>query len=107
MDLQGHFTRATLIVVWTVALGGLGLWSLLAFGGYALVSDSGTWLFSLVEPWVASAAWDQRLETALSWIESLGTLAVWGVWALGTIGLLLTSSFATLLYLRAQRALTH
>jgi hypothetical protein len=30
---------------------------------------------------------------------------VWSVWALGTIGLLLTSSFATLLYLRAQRAM--
>jgi hypothetical protein len=103
--MERHFTRSMLTVVWTVSAIALVVWSLLAWGGWALLSDSGDWLFRLVEPWVASPLWDQRLDTLLAWGEQLGTVAVWGAWALGSVGLLLTSAFATLLYLRAQRAL--
>jgi hypothetical protein len=103
--MERHFTRSMLTVVWTVAVFALLVWSLLAWGGSALLSDSSDWLFLVVEPWVASPLWEHRLDTLLQWGEQFGTIAVWGVWALGSVGLLLTSAFATLLYLRAQRAL--
>ena len=100
------FTRATLVAIWSIAAVALGVWFLLAWGGHALLSDSSAWFSGALDPWIASAAWDARLATLLSWGESLGTFAVWGVWALGTVGLLLTCTFATLLYARAQRALS-
>lgn len=106
MELQRQFTRSTLIVIWTVALLGLAVWFLLAWGGHALLADSSTWLFALIDPWIASATWDQRLAMLLEWAESLGTVAVWGAWALGSLGLLLALAFATLLHLRAQRAMS-
>lgn len=105
MERERSFTRSMLTVVWAVAVVALALWSLLAWGGHALLSDSGAWLYGVVEPWVASATWDQRLDTLLAWSESLGTVALWGVWAFGALGLLLAAAFATLLYLRAQRAM--
>ena len=105
MERERGCTRAMLTVIWTIALAGLGLWLLLAWGSHALLSDSGAWLHSLIDPWVTSAAWDARLATLLAWGESAGTFAVWSLWALGTVGLLLTAGFATLLYLRAQRAM--
>jgi hypothetical protein len=100
------FTRATLVAIWSIAAIALGAWFLLAWGGHALLSDSSAWFSGALDPWIASAAWDARLVTLLSWGESLGTFVVWSVWALGTIGLLLTCTFATLLYARAQRALS-
>lgn len=105
MERERGFTRSILSVVWAVALTGLGLWFLLALGGHMLLSDSGAWLHALVDPWVTSAAWDDTLATLLAWGESVGTVALWSVWALGTLGLLLTAGFATLLYMRAQRAM--
>jgi hypothetical protein len=105
MEHERHFTRAALIVIWSVAALALSAWFLLALGGHALLSDSSAWLATLVDPWIASATWDARLETLLAWGESASTVAVWAVWALGSVGLLLTCAFATLLYLRAQRAL--
>ena len=102
---QGPFTRAILLAVWAVAAVGLAAWLLLAWGGHALLSDSGSWLFAFIDPWVASAAWDQRIETLLYWGERLGTAAVWGVWALGAAGLLLAAVFSNWLYLRAGRAM--
>jgi hypothetical protein len=104
MDAQ-RFTRAMLLAVWTVAGIALAVWALLAWGGHALLSDSGAWLHALIDPWIASAAWDQRLATLLAWAEGAGTFVLWGLWALGTVGLVLTAAFATLLYVRAQRAL--
>ena len=105
MDANRDFTRTTLIAIWTIAALALGLWSLLAWGGYALLSETAGWVSRLVDPWIGSAAWDPHVATVLSWSESLGAFAVWGVWAFGTVGLLLTCAFATLLYVRAQRAL--
>lgn len=105
MDGHLHFTRATLTAVWAVALLGLAVWFLLAWGGHALLSDSATWLLRWVDPWIASATWEDRLAALLAWGESLGTVALWVVWALGSAGLLLTTAFATWLYLRAQRAM--
>jgi len=102
---QGTFTRSILLAVWAVAAFGVAAWLLLAWGGHALLSDSGSWLFALIDPWVASAVWDQRIETLLYWGERLGTAAVWGVWALGAAGLLLAAVFSTWLYLRAERAM--
>ena len=106
LDRVRGFTRATLIAIWSAAAVALGAWFLLAWGGATLLSVSGAWLAGALDPWIASAAWDARLATLLSWGESLGTFAVWGVWGLGTVGLLLTSTFATLLYVRAQQALS-
>jgi hypothetical protein len=106
MEREHTLTRAILSVVWVVALVGLAVWSLLAWSGHALLSDSAPWLHALIEPWVGSATWDARLAALLAWGESLATFAVWSVWALGTLGLLLTAGFATLLYVRAQRAMT-
>jgi hypothetical protein len=105
MDLHRRFTRAMLMAVWSVAGIALAAWGLLAWGGHALLSDSSAWLHSLADPWIASAAWDQRLAALLAWGESAGTVVLWVVWALGTVGLVLTAAFATLLYVRAQRAL--
>jgi hypothetical protein len=105
MDRQGHFTRATLIVIWSIAAIALSAWFLLALGGHALLSDSGAWLAALIDPWVTSATWDAHLATLLAWGETASTVAVWAAWALGSLGLLLTCAFATLLYLRTQRAL--
>jgi hypothetical protein len=105
MKTSHQFTRLTVIVVWCVAGIALAIWSLLAFGGYALVTDSSDWLFRWVEPLIASASWDRRVDVLLGWGESLAAVAVWVTWMLGTVGLLLTSVFATLLYVRAQRAL--
>jgi hypothetical protein len=105
MDRQGHFTRATLIVIWSIAAIALSAWFLLALGGHALLSDSGAWLVALIDPWVTSATWDTHLATLLAWGETASTVAVWALWALGSLGLLLTCAFATLLYLRTQRAL--
>lgn len=106
IDRTAAFTRSTLVVIWTVSLAGLGLWFLLAWGGYAVVSDSSAWLFALIDPWIASATWEARLASLLAWGERLGSVAVWAVWALGTVGLLLTSVFASWLYVRAQRAMS-
>lgn len=106
MEHQSHATRAMLIVVWSIAAVALSVWSLLALGGNALLSDSGAWLAARIDPWIASPAWDARLESLLAWGESASTIAVWVVWALGTIGLLLSCAFATVLYLRAHRAMT-
>jgi hypothetical protein len=97
--------RPTLGVIWTIALFALAVWSLLAWGGHALLDDSGARLFALVDPWIASARWDQHVATVLSVGEGVGTAALWAAWALGATGLLLTSAFATLLYRRAQRAM--
>lgn len=105
MARERGFTRSILSVVWAVALAGFGLWCLLAWGGHVLLSASGAWLHGLLDPWVASAAWDERIATLLAWGESVGTFALWSVWALGALGLLLTAAFATLLYLRTQRAM--
>ena len=102
---QGPFTRSVLLAVWAVAALGVAAWLLLAWGGHALLSDSGSRLFAFIDPWVASAVWDQRIETLLHWGERLGTAAVWGVWALGAAGLLLAAVFSTWLYLRAERAM--
>lgn len=105
MEHQAGFTRATLIVIWSITGLALSVWFLLALGGHALLSDSGAWLAALIDPWIASASWDARLETLLAWGESASTVVVWALWALGSLGLLLTCTFATLLYLRAQRAM--
>jgi hypothetical protein len=105
MERERDFTRSIVSVLWTVALAGLGLWFLLALGGHMLLSDSGAWLHALIEPWVTSASWGDTLATLLAWGESVGTVTLWSVWALGTLGLLLTAGFATLLYVRAQRAM--
>jgi hypothetical protein len=105
MELQTRFTRATLIVIWSIASVALLVWFLLALGGHALLSDSGSWLAALVDPWIASSTSEARLETLLGWGETAGTVALWAVFALGSLGLLLTCAFATLLYLRAQRAM--
>ena len=105
MDAKDTFTRSTLIVIWTVALLAFLVWGLLAWGGHALLSDSGTWLAAQVEPWIASAAWEQRLASLLVWSEHAGTFALWAVWAFGSVGLLLTCAFATMLFVRANRAL--
>ena len=105
MDRTAELTRSTLIVVWIVAIAGLGLWFLLAWGSHVLVSDSGAWLFALIDPWIASASWERRLATLLAWGEGLGTAAVWVVWALGSAGLLLTSLFASWLFVRTHRAM--
>lgn len=102
---QGRFTRATLIVIWSIAALALSVWFLLALGSHALLSDSSAWLAALVDPWIASSTWDARVETLLAWGESAGTVVLWSVFALGSLGLLLTCAFATLLYLRAQRAM--
>jgi hypothetical protein len=56
MDTKDTFTRSTLIVIWTVALLAFLVWGLLAWGGHALLSDSGARLAAQVEPWIASAA---------------------------------------------------
>ncbi len=87
------------------ALFALAVWSLLAWGGHALLDDSGARLFALVDPWIASATWDRHLATVLSVGEGVGAVALWAAWALGATGLLLTSAFATLLQRRAQRAM--
>ena len=105
MENSRQFTRTTLIAIWSIAALALSVWFLLALGGHALLSDSGAWLAALIDPWIASAVWEARLETLLAWGATASTLAVWAVWALGSLGLLLTCSFATLLYLRAQRAM--
>lgn len=105
MDRQGQFTRTTLIVIWSIAALALSVWFLLALGGHALLSDSGAWLAALLDPWVRSATWEAHLATLLAWGETASTVVVWAVWALGSIGLLLTCAFATLLYLRAHRAM--
>ena len=105
IEPRRDFTRPLLVSVWTVALIALAAWCLLAWGGYALLSDSGAQLFALAEPWMASAVWEQRLLTLLSFGERIGTVALWAVWALGAVGLVLTSTFATLLYRRARRAM--
>jgi hypothetical protein len=101
---HSNFTCPMVTAVWAAALVGLAVWFLLAWAGGALLSDSSDWLFARVDPLIASEAWDQRLQWLLAWAESLGTAAVWGVWALGSLGLLLAALFATLLHRRAQRA---
>ena len=106
MKAEHHFTRSTVTAVWTVALLGLGLWFAIAWGGHVLLVDSSEWLFARIDPLVASAIWELRLERLFAGAEGLGTLALWAVWALGSLGLLLTVSFATVLYLRSQRAMS-
>jgi hypothetical protein len=106
MKSEHHFTRSTVTAVWTVAMLGLAVWFAIAWGGHALLSDSSEWLFARIDPLIASAAWDLRLERLFAGAESFGTLALWAVWALGSLGLLLTVSFATVLYLRSQRAMS-
>lgn len=105
MDTAQQFTRSTVIVVWFIAAAALAVWSLLAFGGHALVTDSSDWLFRWVEPLIGSASWERRLGALLGWGEQLAAVIVWVMWTLGAISLLLTSAFATLLYVRAKRAL--
>jgi hypothetical protein len=105
MERQGHLTRAIVIAIWSIAAITLFFWSLLALGGHALLSDGGAWIVALIDPWIASTGWEAQLESLLAWGESAGTVALWVLWALGSLGMLLTCAFATLLYLRVQRAM--
>jgi hypothetical protein len=105
MDTAQQFSRSTVIVVWSIAAATMAVWSLLAFGGHALVTDSGDWLFRWIEPLIGSASWERRVGVLLGWGEQLAAFIVWVTWTLGAVGLLLTSAFATLLYVRAQRAM--
>ena len=105
MEHPGQGTRVMLIVIWSIAAVALAVWSLLAMGGHALLSDSGAWLATLIDPWIASPAWDARLQSLLAWGESASTVAVWVLWALGSLGLVLSCAFASMLYRRAHRAM--
>ena len=94
--------RQLLAPVWVVAVAGLALWSLLAWGTGALLSGSGDWISTLATAALESARLEAWIDTGAGWAERLGLVAVWALWALGSIGLLLTAIFATVLLRRRQ-----
>lgn len=94
--------RQLLGPVWVIALAGLAVWSLLAWGSGAVVSGSGDWIATLAAAVVDSARVEAWIDTSAGWAERLGLVAIWALWALGSIGLLLTAAFATVLLRRRQ-----
>jgi hypothetical protein len=96
-------SRALLGSVWFIALGGLAAWSLIAWATGALISGSGDWLGTLAAQWIVSSRSEALIDTALAWFESFGVATVWVLWTLGSVGLMLTAAYATVL-LRRRRA---
>lgn len=96
-------SRTLLHSVWFIALAGLAAWSLIAWATGALISGSGDWLATLATQWIDNPRKEALIDTALAWIESFGVAAVWVFWSLGSLGLVLTAVYATLL-LRKRRA---
>lgn len=97
--------RVTFGVVWAVALIGLVLWSLLAWGTGSALGGGSDWLGTLLAQAIDTARRESAVLGAINWMAALGQAAVGVVWALGTAGLVLSAVFATLLLRRRQDAL--
>jgi hypothetical protein len=100
------------ILVWSVTLLLLGLWSLLAWGTHALLTLDPSWIGEL-EPLIAQwppgdwlevwlPGWQQWVQTLLELVQTalrhLGALAgivVWSAWGLGALALLLPAALAS------------
>jgi hypothetical protein len=80
--------------MWTLALLGLALWTLLAWGVHALVAGGGDWLGQWLAP-VLAPEWEAVSATALAWAERLGVAVVWVVWALGGLAMLAAVTLVT------------
>ena len=96
-------SRNLLHSVWFIALAGLAAWSLIAWATGALISASGDWLSTLATQWIESPRSEALIDMALAGFETFGVAAVWVLWTLGSLGLLLTAVYATLL-LRKRHA---
>jgi hypothetical protein len=96
-------SRTLLHSVWFIALAGLAAWSLIAWATGALISGSGDWLSALVTQWIDNPRKEALIDATLAWAESFGVAAVWVLWMLGSLGLVLTAAYATLL-LRRRRS---
>jgi len=96
-------SRTLVPVIWLIAIAGLALWSLLAWGTGTLIDGGGDWLSQLAVLSIENARKEAFIATALSWLDSAGAIVVWAMWALGSLGLLLAAAFATLLLRRTGR----
>jgi hypothetical protein len=94
----------TLRVVWAIAVAGLAAWTLLARAGGALIDGSSDWALARLAPLIESGRKEALVDRALTWAERLCLAGLWTVWALGSLGLALTTVFATLLLRRGRRA---
>jgi hypothetical protein len=97
--------RVTTSAVWAVALPGLALWSMLAWGTGSVLGGGSDWLGTLLAQAIDSARREAAVLAAIDGFGVLGQVAVGVVWALGALGLMLSAVFATLLLRRRQDAL--
>lgn len=102
------------IAIWVVTLLLVGLWTLLAWGLSALLALDGAWVTQL-QPWLARLPFGGWLETwfpdwlqlaqllldavkaGLDWLGGAAPVLVWGLWALGTLVLLMVGGALSLL----------
>lgn len=101
------------IAIWVLALLGIGLWSLAAWGLHALLTIDPSRLQDLkplieaipfgelIDNWVPG--WQALLGMAVDatqalirWIGHAAPWLVWALWGLGTMGLLLLAGFVSL-----------
>lgn len=114
-----------IIAIWIVALLLLALWTTAAWGLASvihLVQVDGAWV-SQVKPWlqrVPFAGWLegwmptwldtahallQAVQAALTWVGGTAPVLVWGLWALGSLGLLLLAGVLTGLVALVRRSM--
>lgn len=111
-----------IIAIWILALLGLALWSLVAWGLGALLGMDARALVgdlkplidqipygALIEQWVPG--WQGLLhatldlaQTLLGWLGSAGPVLVWVLWGLGAAALLAVAGVLTLVVSLARRA---
>lgn len=113
-----------LIAIWVLALLGIGLWTLTAWGLDALLSIDPSRLQDLkpliheipfgetIDQWVPGwrallAVAVDMTQTAVAWIGHAAPWLVWALWGVGTAGMLLLAgivSLAVVLIRRGMRA---
>lgn len=71
--------------VWIAAFAGIGLWSLLTWGTYALVTGAGDFLTSNADLLGSGAQLQYWLQWSLRLVEQFGVVLLWLVWAVGTL----------------------
>lgn len=86
-----------MLLIWGLTLVALLLWSLMAWGSYALLSGSGDWLTAMLSPLLGSAAWDRWMNLATAWFGQHGDTMMWLIWTTGAVTLLMIATVGTVL----------
>jgi hypothetical protein len=91
-------------LVWLLAVAAFAIWSLLAWAGLALIDGGSAGLIQLAGPVIDNVQVEGALDTAMRWVDAIGSTLLWFIWGAGSIGLAIGAVFATLLLRKRQAA---